>query len=240
MTSAGKIDKTVACGACAKGHDAAEGTPLEALHPWLAKRFREEHPDAPEDTLLCEDCLDQLRNEHYAEMLRKEIGEVGDLEKAVVAALQKGGLLTGRKSGGPTEKPTFGQRLADRMAAVGGSWGFIIGFVIVLTIWMSVNSLLLGKHAFDPFPFILLNLALSMLSAIQGPVIMMSQNREEALDRKRAEMDYKINLKAELENRELLQTLDQIISLLLEVKHAQHGSGAAKPHGRRQDSTAQG
>jgi uncharacterized membrane protein len=104
---------------------------------------------------------------------------------------------------------TFGQRLADRVAAVGGSWGFIIGFGAALVVWMAWNLGTYGRHlAFDPYPFIFLNLILSMLAAVQAPVIMMSQNRAAARDRQSAEYDYLVNLRAELEIMHLHDKLD--------------------------------
>ena len=107
---------------------------------------------------------------------------------------------------------SFGDRLADRVAAVGGSWGFIIGFAVVLFVWMVVNSKTFDHFGltFDPYPFIFLNLMLSMLAAIQAPVIMMSQNRQAAKDRLTEKLDYEINLRAELEIMRLHEKLDQL------------------------------
>lgn len=107
---------------------------------------------------------------------------------------------------------TFGERLADRVASFGGSWGFILSFMIVLIAWVILNSFILAQSddAFDPFPYILLNLFLSMLAAIQAPVILMSQNRQAAKDRENAEHDYEVNLKAELEVRLLHEKLDEL------------------------------
>ncbi|MGN6692500.1 MAG: DUF1003 domain-containing protein [Sphingopyxis sp.] len=107
---------------------------------------------------------------------------------------------------------SFGERLADRVAAIGGSWAFIIGFAIVLFVWMLINSKALQGLglSFDPFPFIFLNLMLSMLAAIQAPVIMMSQNRQAAKDRLTEKLDYEINLRAELEIMRLHEKLDQL------------------------------
>ena len=106
---------------------------------------------------------------------------------------------------------TFGQRLADRVASIGGSWGFIIGFGLALALWIGWNQLTRGGHlAFDPYPFIFLNLLLSMLAALQAPVIMMSQNRHAERDREAAEHDYQVNLKAELEIMALHDKLDQL------------------------------
>lgn len=109
------------------------------------------------------------------------------------------------------EKMTFGQRLADQVAAFGGSWTFIIIFAIVLASWVLVNTWLLPRtDIFDPYPFIFLNLILSMLAAIQAPVIMMSQNRQTSKDRLAAANDYEVNLKAELEIMNLHEILDDI------------------------------
>jgi uncharacterized membrane protein len=109
--------------------------------------------------------------------------------------------------------PGFGQRVADRIADVGGSWTFIIGFVVVLLSWIGINALFLSKsRAFDPYPFILLNLVLSCVAALQAPIIMMSQKRQEEKDRKRARNDYMVNLKAELEVRALHEKINLLLS----------------------------
>ncbi len=107
---------------------------------------------------------------------------------------------------------TFGERLADQVAAVGGSWKFIIGFGVFILLWSVINTVLLATHAFDPYPFIFLNLTLSMLAAVQAPLILMSQNRAAARDRIVANHDYEVNLKAEIEIAALHEKLDQIRS----------------------------
>ena len=107
------------------------------------------------------------------------------------------------------DRQTFGERLADRVAAFGGSWPFIIAFGVFLAGWTVLN-LLLSKEAFDPYPFIFLNLVLSMLAAVQAPVIMMSQNRQAASDRLRAENDYQVNVKSELEILQVHEKLNQL------------------------------
>lgn len=106
---------------------------------------------------------------------------------------------------------TLGQRLADRVASFGGSWKFIILFSIIIFIWIIINIMFLADKGFDPYPFILLNLILSCLAALQAPVIMMSQNRQEEKDRERSQQDYMINLKTELEIRILHEKLDHLI-----------------------------
>lgn len=105
---------------------------------------------------------------------------------------------------------TFGQKLADRVAAIGGSWGFIIGFGLFLAAWAVLNTVVLAKHAFDPFPFIFLNLMLSMLAALQAPIIMMSQNRQAAKDRFEARLDYETNVRAEAQIESLHAKIDQL------------------------------
>jgi uncharacterized membrane protein len=111
---------------------------------------------------------------------------------------------------------SFWERLADQVAAVGGSWGFIFGFGVVLVGWMMINTALGTRHAFDPYPYIFLNLMLSMLAAIQAPVIMMSQNRAATKDREAAEHDYVVNLRSELEVMNLHDKLDALREQQLE------------------------
>jgi uncharacterized membrane protein len=110
------------------------------------------------------------------------------------------------------ETLTFGERLADRVAAVGGSWSFIIGFGVFLLLWTFINSVALGRAAFDAYPYIFLNLILSMIAAIQAPIIMMSQNRAAAHDRAAAQLDYDINTKAEREVLAIHERMDREIT----------------------------
>jgi uncharacterized membrane protein len=113
------------------------------------------------------------------------------------------------------EQETFGQRMADGVARFGGSWGFVIAFGLVLVTYVTINSSI--HKPWDPYPFILLNLFLSMLAAIQAPVIMMSQNRQDSKDRVRSELDFRVNLKAELEVEEILQKVGKIEELISEA-----------------------
>lgn len=113
------------------------------------------------------------------------------------------------EKGGKEEKITFGQKAADAVARFAGSWAFIFSFIAVMVIWMVMNVLLAAK-AFDAYPFILLNLVLSCIAAVQAPLIMMSQNRQEAKDRKRAENDYRVNLKSEFVIDALYKKLESV------------------------------
>ena len=118
------------------------------------------------------------------------------------------------------EQETFGEKVADGVARFGGSWGFVIAFGVILLVYVAINSKL--PNPWDPYPFILLNLFLSMLAAIQAPVIMMSQNRQDSKDRLRSELDYRVNLKAELEIEEMLQRIGKIEQILVEQDEDQY------------------
>ncbi|HWW58095.1 MAG TPA: DUF1003 domain-containing protein [Sphingopyxis sp.] len=147
-------------------------------------------------------------------LLGRAYDQLDDGEQRVIRAIAERA-PTGRGGAADDDdgaQAEFGERLADRVAAVGGSWGFIIGFAVVLFAWMLINSKALQGLglAFDPFPFIFLNLMLSMLAAIQAPVIMMSQNRQAAKDRLTEKLDYEINLRAELEIMRLHEKIDQM------------------------------
>jgi uncharacterized membrane protein len=153
------------------------------------------------------------------------MGILSSLEKQVVDAMQNDQLLTDKLNDDKTDKLSYGQKLADKVASFGGSWKFIIIFGAFLTVWMILNSILLAAKIFDPYPFILLNLILSCIAALQAPVIMMSQNRQEEKDRERAKNDYMINLKSELEIRLLHDKLDHLIvnqqEKLMEIQQIQ-------------------
>jgi uncharacterized membrane protein len=161
---------------------------------------------------ICVDDLQRYQLRYVQSLLESEKGELTELEREVVRALREQEIFSKNPDADFETDRTFGQRLADRIASFGGSWTFIIFFAVVLVVWMALNSYVLVTRAFDPFPYILLNLLLSTLAALQAPVIMMSQNRQEARDRLRAIYDYKINLKAELEIRQLHQKIDHLLS----------------------------
>ena len=144
------------------------------------------------------------------QLLDLDDGELNANEKRVIERAAKRLAVSRNINVEMEEEATFGQRIADRVAAVGGSWAFIIGFGAVIFAWVALNSLVLASHAFDPFPYILLNLLLSMLASIQAPVILMSQNRQAVRDRLVAAHDYEVNLKAEIEIAALHEKLDQI------------------------------
>ena len=156
--------------------------------------------------------MNRFRQKYLENYLVSEAGELSKLEIDVLSSIEKQELITASIiSDKKVADSSYGQRLADKVAAFGGSWKFIILFAVIIFIWISGNIMFLANKGFDPYPFILLNLILSCLAALQAPVIMMSQNRQEVKDRERANQDYMINLKAELEIRTLHEKLDHLI-----------------------------
>jgi uncharacterized membrane protein len=172
--------------------------------------IKEEHPDFDSNQFIADSELNIYREKYISKFLQSEVGELTDLQKKVVKSI-KGNKSFVNKVEDKIDNRTYGQVIADKVAAFGGSWTFIISFFIFIMIWIASNVCLLMNKGFDPYPFILLNLILSCLAALQAPVIMMSQNRQEEKDRERAKKDYMINLKSELEIRMLDEKLDHLI-----------------------------
>lgn len=157
-------------------------------------------------------------------LLKTENEQLKKLHEIVLKTIGEEKLISERIKEFEEQHPSFSSRVADKVATFGGSWKFILAFAFIMTLWMTVNSVVL-KKSFDPFPYILLNLLLSTLAAIQAPIIMMSQNRKEEKDRLRAINDYMINLKAEIEVRNLHKKLDLLMEeqmkTLFEIQRTQ-------------------
>jgi len=173
--------------------------------------IQKDNPKFTHESYLSITELNYYREKVVSEYLVKEIGELTELEKTVLDSVNKNKTLTDKIDGDAGKELTTGQRIADKVASFGGSWTFIILFGVFILIWISVNVFWLLNKAFDPYPFILLNLILSCIAALQAPVIMMSQNRQEEKDRDRSKKDYMINLKSELEIRTLHEKIDHLI-----------------------------
>jgi len=169
--------------------------------------------------------LNTYRRLYLTSLILQEKGELAAIDQEVMDAIKNNSILSENIHEKKEGKLTFGQKLADQVASFGGSWIFIISFFSFILGWIILNTWLLVSRPYDPFPFILLNLILSCLAAIQAPIIMMSQNRQEQKDRKRSEQDYKINLKAELEIKILSEKIDHLLvhhnKKLLEIQEVQ-------------------
>lgn len=185
---------------------------LETVRPSLAERIRIEHPGLAFDALISHAELARYRSRYVEDMLRAESGDLTELERQVAQSLATHETLAENVEQDFEDKRTLGERLSDQLASLGGSWMFIVGFGVALAVWIVFNLAWADRQPLDPYPFILLNLILSCLAAIQAPIIMMSQKRQEAKDRMRGLNDYQVNLKAELEIRHLHEKVDHLIN----------------------------
>ncbi len=172
--------------------------------------IKKDHPDFDANGCIADSELSLYREKYISGFLQSEVGELSKLHKSVISSLNSDKSFVSKVEE-DSDNRTFGQVIADKVAAFGGSWTFIISFFVFILIWILTNVYWLMNRGFDPYPFILLNLLLSCLAALQAPVIMMSQNRQEEKDRERAKKDYMINLKSELEIRMLDEKLDHLI-----------------------------
>lgn len=195
------------------------------IRPAILKIIQSEHHNFTGSSYISLDELMKYRKKFMEHMLRAEGKELSKLERDVLKSVNENELLVQNIEPTLNKDLTVGDRLADRIAEFGGSWTFIITFFSFIILWMAVNLFILATKPFDPYPFILLNLILSCLAAIQAPIIMMSQNRQESKDRIRAEHDYKVNLKAELEIRLLHEKIDHLLlqqnQRLMEIQQLQ-------------------
>lgn len=200
------------CVICGKSFPARNVVSGEIVRKELADEIRKTFPDWSAEMFICREDLANTRGKYVQSLLESERGELSSLETEVVHSLQEHEILSANVDAELEQQWSFGERLADRIASFGGSWAFLICFGLFLLIWIMINSIALLWRPLDPYPFIFLNLILSCLAAVQAPIIMMSQNRQEAKDRIRSEHDYQVNLKAELEIRHLHEKVDHLLS----------------------------
>ena len=200
------------CQICDRPDGKVELVATGLVRPVVANLIKKSFASWNSEGFICLADLNRYRNEYVRSLIKQEKGELSELEKEVLKSITRHEILSTQVDEKYDSSLTFGQRLSDRMALFGGSWQFIIIFTGILFGWVIVNTTALLVKPFDPFPYIFLNLLLSCLAAIQAPIIMMSQNRQEAKDRLRVMHDYQVNLKAELEIRQLHQKLDHLLS----------------------------
>ncbi|MCR4030228.1 MULTISPECIES: DUF1003 domain-containing protein [Flavobacterium] len=182
----------------------------KSIHDPILGLIKKEFPDFNDDDCIAVNELNVYRQKYISNYLSTEIGALTAMEKNVISSLKEDKSIVSIVED-EEETRNLGQRVADKVADFGGSWTFIISFVVFITIWIGSNVYIFLNKGFDPYPFILLNLILSCVAALQAPVIMMSQNRQEEKDRNRAKKDYMINLKSELEIRMIHDKIDHLI-----------------------------
>ncbi len=196
------------CHVCGKELPHAQLIPFSAVRPGVSAMIAKDKPGWDETKLICHDDIGKFRRLYVENLLAEEGGELSALDREVLDSFDTGQFVSRHVEGQMSDKVTFGEKMADGVAVFGGSWTFIILFVAILMTWITINAIGLLHQPFDPYPFILLNLVLSCIAALQAPIIMMSQRRQETKDRIRGENDYQVNLKAELEIRQLHEKID--------------------------------
>ena len=200
------------CALCGRPLTSGEAVLAEAVGEPVAQLIRHDHPAWPGTGYVCRSDLARYRTRFVHSLLEAERGELSHLDQEVLESLREHELIATDVEQTLERERTRGERWADAIADFGGSWGFLVTFGGFAGLWILLNSIALFRRPFDPYPFILLNLLLSCLAAIQAPIIMMSQNRQEARDRLRSQHDYQVNLKAELEIRHLHEKIDHLLS----------------------------
>lgn len=213
------------CSICHRIFDNDELFPFELLRPPVKDNAIQKHPHLTDEDFICDADLHSLRLDYIEDLVKEDKGSFSHLENEVLKSLENQDFVAENINKKYEKKLTFGEKMADKIAKFGGSWVFILSFICFIIIWMVINIVYVMKQPFDPYPFILLNLFLSCLAALQAPVIMMSQNRHAEKDRLKFNDDYVTNLKAEIEIQQLHQKLDQFIKkhwdTLIEIQKTQ-------------------
>lgn len=217
--------ETVICQICRQAKELSEVWPGDLIRGGVRETIKKQHPDWDSRGYICLPDLNRFRSRYIEDALEEETGKISGLQEQVLKSWREHEFLSKNINLQFEQDLTFWERLSDRVAAFGGSWGFIIGFGFIIVVWVAINSLALLTRPFDPYPYIFLNLILSGLAGFQAPIILMSQGRQDAKDRLRAEHDYQLNLKAELEIRHLNEKLDLLLTSqwqrLLEIQRIQ-------------------
>jgi uncharacterized membrane protein len=216
---------TFPCQVCGEHRKQSEVVPAGSVHASIADVIRKEYPAWSREGYICSADLNRFRAQYVREILDREKDELSSLEENIIQSM-KDHELTARNINVEFDRQlSFGDRVSDRLADFAGSWIFITIFTCVFIVWITMNAIVLVFRPFDPYPFILLNLVLSALAAIQAPVIIMSQNRQEERDRMNAEHDYQVNLNAEMEIHQLHRKIDHLLinqgERLLEIQKIQ-------------------
>src|SRR5256885_2315425 len=198
------------CSLCQTLVDSRTLVSPQKMEPQIIEIIKRDRPEWPAQRGICRDCLEQFRAKKFINYVEQEYDKISEMEKSLVTRIARRGRVSKLVHQEFEQQMTIGEHIADKVAQFGGSWRFIIIFGCILLTWMAINSFVMLRRPFDPYPFILLNLVLSTLAALQAPVIMMSQNRQSIKDRMQATQDYEINLMAEIEIRDLHDKLDSL------------------------------
>lgn len=201
-----------------KQYPIAKLVSAEIIKPQIVNLINREYPGFMPGKYIHQKHIETFHKKYLESLINSDGDDISDLEKEVLDSILEKEVISSNLESELESNIGYGDAIADKIARFGGSWSFIISFFILLVIWMIINVWILISKPFDPYPFILLNLILSCLAAIQAPIIMMSQNRKEQRDRARSENDYRVNLKAEIEIRLLREKLDHIFELFSKNK----------------------
>jgi uncharacterized membrane protein len=213
MSSNNPDTKTVLCHICQQPKKRWDVLPADMVRDPVAHLIEDTAPGWGPDQYICLADLNRFRNDYVATLIKGEKGTLTHLEQDVIKSLNDFELVSNNPTKTIDQQWTVGQKIADKVATFGGSWTFIIIFFSFILGWMLLNAIKLGGYSpFDAYPFIFLNLVLSCIAAVQAPIIMMSQNRQEARDRVHMANDYQVNLKAELEIRHLNTKMDLLLN----------------------------
>jgi len=217
--------ETFLCQICRGQRKYDEIVPAQSVPEPIAELIRKEYSGWSNEGYICRADLDRFRAQYVGEVLENEKSELTVLETAVRQSMKDHALLAKNINVEFDRQLSFGDRLSDRVADFAGSWTFILSFTGVMVLWIIVNTFVMVTRPFDPYPYILLNLVLSAVAAIQAPFIIMSQNRLESRDRLNAEHDYRVNLNTEMEIHQLHKKIDHLLfnqgQRLLEIQKIQ-------------------
>jgi uncharacterized membrane protein len=222
----GMVDQeTFSCQICGKQKRKTDLVSAELIQTSIINKITKEHPAWSVEGYICHTDLNQFRKEYIRELLEKEKNEYTSLRETDKLSVKEGDHLPKNINIEFERELTFGEHLADRIAGFAGSWLFIAVFAGIIFLWVTLNSYILLTRPFDPYPYILLNLFLSVLTAIQAPIIIMSQNRLEMRDRLHDERDYQVSLHTDLEIHRLHKKIDYLITSqgqrLMEIQNIQ-------------------
>jgi len=219
------MTKEIKCSVCGKNFPEETMTSGYGIRHEIEDLIRADRPEWKDSCFICENDFSHYRRNYILGLVTEEQGQIEKLEQEVIDSIHQSDLLSKNINVSFTERLSAGAKISDKVAQFGGSWKFIITFFVILIFWIILNSIVLLNKNFDPYPFILLNLILSCIAAIQAPIIMMSQNRQESKDRIRSENDYKVNLKAEIEIRTLHEKMDHLLldqwSRMMQIQQVQ-------------------